>query len=175
VGIGVNLSLIKDKAEVKRYLDDFIASHPGLAKGQNVETVAGAVSVCMPLDCVTADGIMLVGDAARMIDPITGGGVANACIAGIEAGRVAKECHDAGDFSKEFLKRYEERWRAKIEDQMFRNYIAKEKLVSLSDDTINKIIDALAGYKIERITTMEILKMVQDRYPEVVEELQELL
>jgi digeranylgeranylglycerophospholipid reductase len=175
VGIGVNLSLVKDKADVKKYLDNFIASHPRLAKGQNVETVAGAVSVCMPLDCVTADGIMLVGDAARMIDPITGGGVANACIAGIEAGRVAKECHDAGDFSKEFLKRYEERWRVKIEDQIFRNYIAKEKLVSLTDETINKIIDALSGYKIERITTMDILRMVQERYPEVVEELQDLL
>ena len=175
VGIGVNLSLIKDRAEVKGYLDRFIAAHPNLAKGQNVETVAGAVSVGMPLDCVTADGIMLVGDAARMIDPITGGGVANACKAGMVSGQVAKECHDAGDFSAEFLKRYEKGWRAEIEEQLIRNYIAKEKLISLTDDTINKIIDALSGYKIERITTMEVLRMVQERYPEVMEELQDLL
>ena len=175
VGIGVNLSLVKDRAEVKGYLDRFIERHPNLAKGQNVETVAGAVSVCMPLECVTADGIMLVGDAARMIDPITGGGVANACKAGMVAGQVSKEAHDAGDFSKEFFKRYEKGWRAEIEDQMIRNYIAKEKLLILTDETINKIIDALQGYQIERITTMEILKMVQERYPEVVEELQDLL
>ncbi len=175
VGIGVNLARIKDRAEVKGYLDRFIAAHPNLAKGQNVETVAGAVSVCMPLDCVTADGIMLVGDAARMIDPVTGGGVANACKAGKVAGQVAKQCHDEGDFSKEFLKRYEKGWRAVIEDQMIRNYIAKEKLITLSDDTINKIIQALSGYKIERITTMDVLRMVQERYPEVMEELQDLL
>jgi digeranylgeranylglycerophospholipid reductase len=175
VGIGVNLSMVKDRAEVKGYLDRFIESHPYLAKGQNVETVAGAVSVCMPLECVTTDGMMLVGDAARMIDPITGGGVANACKAGMVAGQVAKQAHDANDFSKGFFKRYEKGWRAEIEDQMIRNYIAKEKLLTLTDETINKIIDALQGYQIERITTMEILKMVHERYPEVVEEFQDLL
>jgi digeranylgeranylglycerophospholipid reductase len=175
VGIGVNLSMVKGRGDVRKYLDDFIEKHPNLAKGQNVETVAGAVSVGLPIDSATTDGMMLVGDAARMIDPITGGGVANACKAGKVAGRVAAEAHESGDFSREFLKRYEKGWRAEIEDQMVRNYIAKEKLLTLTDDTINKIVDALQGYEIERITTMEILKMVQERYPEVVEELQDLL
>ena len=175
VGIGVNLSMVKNRADVKMYLDKFIERHPKLAKGQNVETVAGAVSVCLPIECTTMDGLMLVGDAARMIDPITGGGVANACKAGMEAGKVAKQAHDAGDFSKSFFQRYEDGWRAEIEPQMYRNYIAKEKLLELSDDTINKIVDALQGYKIERITTMEILRMVQERYPEVMSELQDLL
>ncbi|NOQ54724.1 MAG: geranylgeranyl reductase family protein, partial [Thermoplasmata archaeon] len=175
VGIGVNLGMVKERGEVKKYLDNFIASQPRLVKGQNVETVAGAVSVGMPLESVTTDGLMLVGDAARMIDALTGGGVANACIAGQEAARVAKEAHDAGDFSKEFFKAYEIAWRAKIEDQLFRNYIAKEKLLELSDDTINKVIDALQGYKIERITTADILRMVQERYPEIMKEFEDLL
>jgi digeranylgeranylglycerophospholipid reductase len=175
VGIGINLGMVKERAEVKAYLDRFIAGQPRLAKGQNVETVAGAVSVGMPLESVTTDGLMLVGDAARMIDPLTGGGVANACIAGQEAARVAKEAHEAGDFSREFFQRYETRWRAKIEDQLFRNYVAKEKLLELSDDTINKVIDALQGYKIERITTADILRMVQERYPEIMKEFEDLL
>jgi len=175
VGIGINLGMVKQPGEVKQYLDRFIARQPRLAKGQNVETVAGAVSVGLPLESVTTDGLMLVGDSARMIDPLTGGGVSNACIAGQVAARVAKEAHEAGDFSKAFLQRYEDGWRAKIEDQLFRNYIAKEKLLELSDDTINKIIDALQGYKIERITTADILRMVQERYPEIMNELADLL
>jgi digeranylgeranylglycerophospholipid reductase len=175
VGIGVNLGMVKQPGDVKRYLDSFIAGQPRLSRGQNVETVAGAVSVGMPLESVTTDGLMLVGDAARMIDPLTGGGVSNACIAGQVAARVAKEAHDAGDFSKAFFQRYEDGWRAKIEDQLFRNYVAKEKLLELSDDTINKIIDALQGYKIERITTADILRMVQERYPEIMNELADLL
>jgi len=175
VGIGINLGMVKQPGEVKQYLDRFIARQPRLAKGQNVETVAGAVSVGLPLESVTTDGLMLVGDSARMIDPLTGGGVSNACIAGQVAARVAKEAHEAGDFSKAFLQRYEDGWRAKIEDQLYRNYIAKEKLLELSDDTINKIIDALQGYKIERITTADILRMVQERYPEIMNELADLL
>lgn len=175
VGIGINLGMIKEPGEVKRYLDRFIAGQPRLVKGQNVETVAGAVSVGLPLESVTTDGMMLVGDAARMIDPLTGGGVSNACIAGQVAAEVAKEAHEAGDFSKGFFERYEKGWRAKIEDQLYRNYVAKEKLLELSDDTINKIIDALQGYKIERITTADILRMVQERYPEIMEELADLL
>jgi len=175
VGIGVNLGMVKQPGEVKQYLDRFIARQPRLSKGQNVETVAGAVSVGLPLESVTTDGLMLVGDAARMIDPLTGGGVSNACISGQVAARVAKEAHEAGDFSRAFFQRYEQGWRAKIEDQLYRNYIAKEKLLELSDDTINKIIDALQGYRIERITTADILRMVQERYPEIMNELADLL
>ncbi|UCC93652.1 MAG: NAD(P)/FAD-dependent oxidoreductase, partial [Thermoplasmata archaeon] len=175
VGIGVNLGMVKEPGDVKRYLDRFIESQPRLSRGQNVETVAGAVSVGMPLESVVTDGLMLVGDAARMIDPLTGGGVSNACIAGQVAAQVAKEAHEAEDFSSEFFQRYEKGWRAKIEDQLFRNYVAKEKLLELTDDTINKIIDALQGYKIERITTADILRMVQERYPEIMHELEDLL
>jgi digeranylgeranylglycerophospholipid reductase len=175
VGIGVNLSKVKRPGDVKMYLDRFIENQPRLVNGQNVETVAGAVSVGMPLESVTTDGLMLVGDAARMIDPLTGGGVVNACIAGQVAAKVAKEAHEAGDFSKEFFQRYEKGWRAQIEDQHIRNYIAKEKILNLSDDLINKIIDALQGYKIERITTADILRMVQERYPEIMSELEDLL
>src|SRR6266566_9330895 len=44
VGIGVNLSRIKDRAEAKRYLDALISRTPTLAKGEIIEEVAGAVS-----------------------------------------------------------------------------------------------------------------------------------
>lgn len=175
VGIGVNLAMIEGRAQARHYLDRFIERHPHLRKGQNVETVAGAVSVGLPLDQTAADGLMLVGDAARMIDAITGGGVVNACKSGMIAGKVAKECHEAGDFGRDFLQRYEKRWRAEMEEQLIRNYVAKEKLITLSDDVFNKVVDALQGFKIERITTRDVLRMVQSRYPEVVKELEDLL
>ena len=74
-----------------------------------------------------------------------------------------------------FLMKYDEGWREELEDGLLRNFIAKEKLVELSDETFNKIIHALEGYQIEKITTLDILRMVQERYPEVVEELEDLL
>jgi len=175
VGIGVQASQMKNKGDPKRYLDKFIAKYPHLAKGYPIEEVAGAVSVCPPPDTAVTDNVMLVGDAARLIDPMTGGGIINAIISGRFAGEVAAEAIKAGDTSNEFFQKYDELWKEDLEDRLLRNYVAKEKLCHISDDIFNKIIESLAGYKIEKITTLDILRMVQERYPEVVEELEDLL
>ncbi len=175
VGIGLQASQLKNKGDVKRCLNAFIAKHPHLAKGKPIEEVAGAVSVCAPIDRTVADHVMLVGDSARLIDPMTGGGIINAIISGKIAGKVAAEAVKKGDCSEIFLMKYDEEWREELEDRLLRNFIAKEKLVELSDDIFNKIIHALEGYEIEKITTLDILRAVQERYPEVIEELEDLL
>ncbi|MCK4614438.1 MAG: NAD(P)/FAD-dependent oxidoreductase [Thermoplasmata archaeon] len=175
VGIGLQASQLKNKGDVKRCLNAFIAKHPHLAKGKPIEEVAGAVSVCAPIDRTVSDHVMLVGDSARLIDPMTGGGIINAIISGKIAGKVAAEAVKKGDCSEIFLMKYDEEWREELEDRLLRNFIAKEKLVELSDDIFNKIIHALEGYEIEKITTLDILRAVQERYPEVIEELEDLL
>ena len=48
VGLGVHLSKLKNPGDVKGYLDQWIASDPRLSKGQPLEAVSGAVSVCAP-------------------------------------------------------------------------------------------------------------------------------
>src|SRR2546421_5672766 len=89
VGIGVNLSKIRERADAKKYLDRLIERTPGLACGEIIEEVAGAGSVSMPLERTVAPGVMLAGDAARLIDPLTGGGILNGCLSGRYAGEVA--------------------------------------------------------------------------------------
>jgi digeranylgeranylglycerophospholipid reductase len=177
IGIGTQLSKIKagERGAPKRYLDAFIAKHPGFAKGTPIREVAGAVSCCQPLDSVTADGIMLVGDAARQIDPLTGGGVANSCRAGKVAGEVAAQAVKAGDFSKKFFQAYEKGWRARFEDQMFRNWMAKEKLVTLSDETFDKACEVLSEAKLEVVNTLEILRLIQRKYPELIKEFEDMI
>jgi digeranylgeranylglycerophospholipid reductase len=177
VGIGVNLAKIgkDDRGAAKRYLDEFIDSHPNLKKGKKFEQIAGAISCCMPLDKTVANGLMLVGDAARQIDPITGGGVANACKAGKVAGKVIAKAVSSGDFSEKFLMEYDKGWRDEFENQMIRNFIAKEKLVTLSDETFDKIVYALEDVELTRVTTLDILKAVQSKAPELVKEFEDLL
>jgi digeranylgeranylglycerophospholipid reductase len=175
VGIGVSLSKSPGLATAKTYLDAWIKRHPGYAKGKSIEDVAGAVSVSQPLKRTTANGVMLVGDAARLVDPLTGGGVANACISGQIAGEVAKAAWDAHDFSVKFLQLYEKKWRDELEEQLMRNYMAKETMMKMSDDSLNKVIDALQGVEFKKVTTLEILKAVQAKYPEVVKEFESML
>ncbi len=118
VGIGLLLSKIKGASEAKDYLDAFIEKDERFKNADILETVSGGVSVSAPLDSVTADGIMLVGDAARMIDPLTGGGISNGVIAGSVCGRVAAEAAAAHNVSRKFLQKYEEGWRDLLEEKL---------------------------------------------------------
>ncbi len=175
VGIGVQLSQIKSPAEARTYLDAWIAKHPAYAKGKKIDMVGGGVSICAPIKQTVTDGFMLVGDAARMIDPLTGGGIANGCIAGKICGEVAAKAVHAGDASKEFLQAYEKGWRVRLEEKLYRNWLAKEKLCSLSDETFDKVVDALEGVKLEKLTVHNILKAVHTKYPEVTREFEAFL
>ena len=175
VGIGCNLSKIWKMAETKTYLDKFIQKHSEFRKGEVIEEVAGAVSVSRPVEKSVASGLMLVGDAARMIDPLTGGGILNGCIAGRMAGEVAGQALQAGDFSENFLMRYEKLWRDRMENHLYRNWMVKERLLNISDDTLNKCVRAVAEEKLTKMTTLGILKAIEKRYPELVKEFQSFL
>ncbi|MCI4357612.1 MAG: NAD(P)/FAD-dependent oxidoreductase [Thermoplasmata archaeon] len=175
VGIGVQLSKIQGMAEARKYLDAWIAKHPAYSKGKTIDVVGGGVSIAPPIRQAAADGIMLVGDAARMIDPLTGGGIANGCIAGKICGEVAAEAALAKTPTKEFFQKYEKGWRGRLEEKLYRNWLAKEKLCSLSDETFDKVVDALEGVKLEKLSVHNILKAVHTKYPEITREFESFL
>lgn len=175
VGLGLQLTKLKDRGEVKKHLDKFIQGDARLRKGRPLEIVSGAVSICAPIDRTVGDGILLVGDAARQIDPITGGGISNSCRAGKVAGEVLAKAAKEGDFSARSLQRYEKGWRDLLEDHLYRNWMAKEKLVTLSDDTFNKIIGTLNEVGVEKMSTYALLKAIESKHPELVKEFQEFL
>jgi len=175
VGIGVQVSQVKAMADARNYLDRWIEHHPGYAKGKKIDMVGGGVSISAPLKQTVGDGIMLVGDAARMIDPLTGGGIANGCIAGKICGQVAAEAVHAGTPTKDFFQKYEVGWRAVLEEKLYRNWLAKEKLVQLSDETFDKVIDALQGVRLQKLSVHNILKAVNEKYPEVTKEFEAFL
>jgi len=175
VGLGMQLPKLKKKGEMRGYLDAFIEKDERFRKGKKLDIVAGAVSTCAPIERTVADGILLVGDAARTIDPITGGGIANACKAGKVAGEVLGRATQEKDFSAENLQEYEKGWRELLEEDLYRNWMAKEKLVTLSDETFDMIIGTLAEVGVDKLSIFNILKVMEDRHPELVEEFADLL
>ena len=175
IGLGVNGTLAQNGGDPRRYLDSFISSNPRFSKGRITEINGGGVSVSLPLKETVGDHIVIVGDAARMIDPITGGGIYNGCYAAIQAGRTICEALEKGDTSREALEPYERRWRDGLETEMVRNYLAKEKLLEVSDETLDKVISAISEYDLQDISTEELLKAIADKHPEVIEDLGSLL
>jgi len=125
VGLGVQADLAANSA--LNYLNRFIESQSHLARGSPVTLVVGGVPVGPVLPCLVASGLMLVGDAARQVDPLTGGGIANAMMAGRLAAEVAAQAIAAGDTSAEALAQYEQRWMAGRGHKMARNYRLKER------------------------------------------------
>jgi digeranylgeranylglycerophospholipid reductase len=175
VGLGVLLSKLNHPGEVKEYLDRWIARDPRFKNGQPLEAVSGAVSVCAPLDSVTKDNLLLVGDAARMIDPITGGGIANSCYAGMFAGKILAKGVQVNDLSMNVLQEYETAWREKMENSLWRDWMAKEKLITIPDETLDKLVEAVSKVELQKISVASLLAAVKQTYPELVKEFEEFI
>ncbi len=175
VGLGIQLAKLDGTKSPKDYLDEFIEMNDWLSQGETVDMVSGGVSVSAPPEKVTRNGLMLVGDAARIVDPITGGGIANGMKQAKIAGEVAADAIKENDTSEEFLQSYEKRWKERLEDKLWRNYMAKEKAVQLSDEQFDMIIDALSEQKIDEMSTEAILLAVREKYPELVEDFEDML
>jgi len=125
VGLGVQ----SDLAEMPpvEYLNRFVERYRFLAQGSPVCLIVGGVPVSRPLERPVADGLMVVGDAARQVDPLTGGGIANGMTAGRLAAEVAVEAVEARDTSAAFLARYGQRWSQSLGRKMERNYAFRQR------------------------------------------------
>jgi digeranylgeranylglycerophospholipid reductase len=174
VGIGMPVSKLQAPGEAKRYLDRWIAEHPEYAKGQILEMVAGGVSTNKPLSKTIAAGLMLAGDAARVINPITGGGIVHACITGKLAGETAALAIQQENFSERFLRKYEKAWRDRLEKRLKRNWLAKEKFHAFEDDIFNRIVGTLAEEK-PNINTLSLLLALTKKHPDLVARFSDLL
>src|SRR3989442_161033 len=175
VGIGVSLDRLKNRVDIKGYLDRWIAQDPRMAHAQPLDMVTGGVSTAPPIKKSVGNGMALVGDAARMIDPITGGGIGNGMLAGMLLGKVLAKCNQTGDFGEAALMEYERGWRAKLEENLYRNWLAKNKLVTLSDREFDDIIQVLAQVGVTKLSVRAILKVLKETRPELVAKFAEFI
>lgn len=72
----------KGEAAVLDFLTRFIEANRFLEQGAPVTLVAGNVPVGPSSTRTVVDGLMVVGDSARQVDPLSGGGIINAMTAG---------------------------------------------------------------------------------------------
>ena len=65
------------------------------------------------------DGLILVGDAASFINPLTGGGIYNALLTGKIAATVAADCLHKKDLSAKALKTYDTLWKKELHSSFY--------------------------------------------------------
>jgi menaquinone-9 beta-reductase len=118
VGLGILSSIISEKKiNLKKTFLDIIENRPDLKERfKNAELMNDIVGFPLPVGSkrriLSGDNYMLVGDAACLIDPLTGEGIGNAIYSGFIAAEQAEKCLKANNYSTAFLKDYDTRvWR----------------------------------------------------------------
>lgn len=171
VGIGI-LGSKSGRIRALSLLQDFIETH--LPDGKIVELVVGGVPVSGPIEKTIADGLILVGDAARQSDPLTGGGITNAMDAGEIAGEVCIKAIEKEDYSIKTLKEYEDRWRATIGKEISRSLQVKNLLIKLTDEQFNQLAHSLDGIDVSKMELPKLLAVLFKKNPKLLWELRSL-
>ena len=128
VGVGMRSDYInKRKVNLKEALANIIEQHPLVKpRFENAVLKEKILGYGLPLGSkprtLSGDHFMLVGDAAHLIDPLTGEGIGNAFYSGFIAAEQAAACFKAGDFSAATLQAYDQRIRRVLGSEMKLSY-----------------------------------------------------
>ncbi len=170
VGLGI-LPKLADRS-AKEYLDRLVKNK--FEEGEIIEVVAGGVPVKGSIDTAVADNVMLVGDAARHADPITGGGIINAMRGGIFAGKVAAGAIKSSNYSRKALKEYDDLWKNDFGTNLNRNRILQQKLINLNDKNLDKLAHSISGYDLEEFSVKKIVTELIRKNPRLLWDLKKL-
>ena len=115
VGVIVRTDRFKRRGvSLENLLDDFLGRHDVRRRLRPDWRVRDASTWQLPYAttrpaALAFDGAMLVGDAARLVDSLTGEGIHNAVVSGAVAAAIAHEALECGDTSRAALEAYARR------------------------------------------------------------------
>lgn len=147
IGLGVS-GLFGKKKSAQSYLNDFMDKH--YPNAPVLTSIAGGVPCSITLDKISAPGIMLVGDAARQVNPLSGGGIASGMIGGKIAGTIAGEAVKTNKF--DYILTYDKAWNDRLGKRHETFNRIKEGIYNFSDDKFNNIAHSILKIPIEKRT-----------------------
>lgn len=135
LGVGIDASRADDLDEALEHMAS-IAEGLGLVVGTHVlGRTGGAIPVGGPLRSARVGSVLLAGDAAGQVHPITGAGIHSAVTCGRAAGEAAGRFAASGD--PDDLERYEAEWRDHW-GSVFRHALRRrEELLSQWNDDLD--------------------------------------
>ena len=145
IGLGVSGMIGKNRS-AQSFLNSFMDKH--YPSAPILTTVAGGVPSTITLDKISAPGIALVGDAARQVNPLSGGGIASGMIGGSIAGRIAAEAIKMN--KPELLLTYDKEWHDRLGHRHVIFNKIKEGIFNFSDEKFNKVAQAINKIPFEK-------------------------
>ncbi len=165
VGLGI-VALKSDGRNARQYLDDWVGRR--WPQGARTGYTVGGVIVHTTVKQTYSDGVLLAGDAAHMINPLSGGGIVNAMKAGRLAGRTAAEAIAAGDTGASRLASYHKAWMDLLGDDHLKYYRIKQALEDLDDSFFNGLARTVNGIPREKRTLGRVFAHALVKHPQLI-------
>lgn len=151
VGVGINVLANRDKS-AKHHLDSFIEDHPLIFKGASpVEINSGGVPICQTVETLVGHGLMVIGDAAQFVNPVTGGGIDLAMLSGKLAAEVAVDSLKKDDVSRKKLGQYQKKWDSLYGNKLKKMYRLQNFINNLTDQDFNRLADILTSENLQEL------------------------
>lgn len=162
--VGLGIVALKGEGRPARdwlhaYLDSYFPT--GTRTGYTV----GGVIVHTTVKRTVTDALLLCGDSAHMVNPLSGGGIVNAMKAGRLAGRTAADALRARDTSAARLQRYHDEWMALLGEDHLRFYRIKEALNRFEDGFYNDLARTVNGIPSGKRTLGRIFAQALMQHP----------
>lgn len=131
VGLGI-CGKSSESGKAKELLEKFIDKEFPASKIFHLH--CGAVPVARWLRPLVKENVMVIGDAARQVNCLSGGGIGYSLYAGKTAGTYAAQAVSGSSVNYSILRRYEKEWKKNFGKQQDRSYSLKKFLLKYGND-----------------------------------------
>lgn len=146
-GARVGVAVDADGTPAREYFDRLVV-HLGRRFGAPLPSPTAFLVSGIPIGLVPrthAAGVLLVGDAAAQVKPLSGGGIFTGMRCAEIAANVAHEALVRDDLSATSLAEYERRWHAEFGEEFRRALYLRRVFQRLDDADLDRLITALQG------------------------------
>lgn len=158
VGAGVSARLTRRQSAIA-LLKEFVARR--FPEGRLTRVVAGGIPIAPPVKRFCWPGLLLAGDAARQVNPLTGAGIYTSMSAGALAGEAGLRML-AGGSLEEARDLYEGGWKRRFGDFTERSLVARRQLDHAADEDLNaaaRVLGEQRAYQSVAHSIMELAAM----------------
>ena len=169
----IGLAVAADQSRKKhalKFLEEFMEKK--FPDASVLSKLAGGVPCAETLEEVSMPGLMLVGDAAHQVNPVSGGGIISGMIAGKMAGKVAADVVKKNDMS--LLRDYDQEWQKSLGDRHHRYYKIKKVIYKFRDNDLNSIAAAMSKLPESEQTLGALFKQAVIKHPTLIVDVMKL-
>lgn len=162
IGLGVSGAVGKKKS-AQSFLNDFMSKN--YPHKPILTQVAGGVPSVITLEKISAPGILLVGDAARQVNPLSGGGIASGMIGGKIGGTIAGEAITRNELGH--ILTYDKAWRDRLGKRHEVFDRIKSAIYNFSDAKFNNIAHSFNKVPLEKRTLGNLFRTALINNPSI--------